>query len=321
MMSLLLLPGELRNLIYQFVLTSNNGQLFCKETRSLQSTPNRHNGENKSELEAAPDARITVYYERLHPSSFKLYEDEYTMVEANQLQYVCRSLRNETKGLGLKYNNIGFVRREDWEAAACYQFARFLHHCGPYWRSQIRLVTLRSASPEIPPVPEDHEMEDAQTESERAAKRAAEDALLVQYLRSPLTSFNRIAKFCTDYPRAKVKHHLDFVNGETWSSLWQNGLLALAHSRHGIPPELYGTNTDLYYDVIEPGRRVAKEADLLLSRCDNYEIHPHDEPFDENAFRRGIEQEWDFVQEDLRLVKGGVETWVNEVKRWYREGL
>ena len=261
--------------------------------------------------------RITVYYEYLHPGSLKLYEDEYTTVEANQLQYVCRSLRNETKGLGLKYNNIVFVKREYWEAAACYQFARFLHHCGPYWRSQIRLVTLRSASPDIPPVLEDYEMEDAQTESERAA----EDASLVQYLRSPLTSFNRIAKFCADHPRTKVKHHLDFVNGEAWSSLWQNGLLALAHSRHGISPQLYGKNTDLYYNVIEPGRRVAKEAGLLLGRCDNYEIHPHDEPFDEYAFRGGIEREWEFVQDDLRLVEGGVETWVNEVKRWYREGL
>jgi hypothetical protein len=134
-------------------------------------------------------------------------------------------------------------------------------------------------------------------------------------LRSPLTSFNQIAKFCTDYPETKVKHHLDFVNGETWSSLWQNGLLALAHYRHCILPRLYRTNTNLYCDVKEPGLRVAKEADLLLSRCDNYEIHPHDEPFNEDTFRRGIEQEWYFVQEDLRLIDGGVKTWVNEVKR------
>ncbi|KAH3961202.1 hypothetical protein HBI56_209920 [Parastagonospora nodorum] len=321
MMGLLLLPGEVRNLIYKFVLTSNSGQLFCKEKRSLQPTPNRHSSTHETEPLASSDKRIALYYEHLRPGSLKLYEDEYGIVEANQLQYVCRSLRNETKGLGLKYNNIIFVRREEWEAAACYQFARFLHHCGLYWRSRMRLVTLRSASPDIPPVPEDHEIEDSRTESERAAEKAADDASLVEYLRSPLTSFNQIAKFCTDYLETKVENHLDFVNGETWSSLWQNGLLALAHCRHGISPRLYGTNTDLYYDVIEPGLRVAKEANLLLSGCDNYEIHPHDEPFDEDAFRRGIEQEWDLVQEDLRLVDGGVETWVHEVKSWYRDGL
>ena len=104
---LLNLPGELRNVIFEYALSEASGLLLVE----IDDPPSpkrfmgcRHNDKNE---------------------------------EANQLKYVCRQLHAETRGLGLKLNELS-VKSEDHILA----FQRFLETCSSKQRQQIRQVSL-----------------------------------------------------------------------------------------------------------------------------------------------------------------------------------
>jgi hypothetical protein len=103
---LLLLPGELRNNIYGFALSEENGLDYIKDAQGIgwlclhepqigvKHGANTEMEENRSEPTISPASPTTVCIE------------SDGCVVANQLQYVCRQLRHETKTLGILYNTI-----------------------------------------------------------------------------------------------------------------------------------------------------------------------------------------------------------------------
>jgi hypothetical protein len=93
------LSAELRNMIYAYALSEPNGlifllnrskigQLCIKPTSASPALPDAVNKANKSTSSDRPkdDASCT----------------------ANQLQYVSHELRHETRGLGVRYNDLTF---------------------------------------------------------------------------------------------------------------------------------------------------------------------------------------------------------------------
>jgi hypothetical protein len=104
---LLLLPGELRNEIYRYVLSEADGLDFvlehygpawlCIHGNSMAI----EDGHNLSDEDCRDETAVP-------PSSPILYTVNGGRVIANQLQFVCRQLRKETKNLGISYNTIRF---------------------------------------------------------------------------------------------------------------------------------------------------------------------------------------------------------------------
>jgi len=105
--SLLALPRELRDIIYEYALTEEGG-LLLKDT---------------------------------YPKSFRGYRPYEHWVESNRLKYVCRQLYHETKGLGLKLNDLAF---RSYRQAK--DFVAFLATCSAAQQQCIRKVTLCDTS-------------------------------------------------------------------------------------------------------------------------------------------------------------------------------
>ncbi|KAI4613932.1 hypothetical protein J4E80_006620 [Alternaria sp. BMP 0032] len=111
---LLALPRELRDIIYEYALTEDEGLLLF-ERRTL--------GEPYSSQRIFEGRRLT------DPD-----------VESNRLKYVCRQLYDETKGLGLGLNDLAMHSKRQIEG-----FAAFLHTCSASQQQWIRKVTLNDA--------------------------------------------------------------------------------------------------------------------------------------------------------------------------------
>jgi len=111
---LLALPRELRDIIYEYALTEDNGLLlFERRTLGEPYSPQR-------------------IFEGRRPTD--------PDVESNRLKYVCRQLYHETKGLGLKLNDLAMHSRRQVEA-----FVAFLDTCSDSQQQCIRKVTLSDA--------------------------------------------------------------------------------------------------------------------------------------------------------------------------------
>jgi len=111
---LLALPRELRDIIYEYALTEDEGLLLF-ERRTL--------GEPYSSRRIFEGRRPT------HPD-----------VESNRLKYVCRQLYHETKGLGLGLNALAMHSKRQVEA-----FVAFFDTCSARQQQCIRKVTLNDS--------------------------------------------------------------------------------------------------------------------------------------------------------------------------------
>ncbi|KAF2661753.1 hypothetical protein K491DRAFT_773726 [Lophiostoma macrostomum CBS 122681] len=123
----LAIPGEIRNHIYKFALTSPNG-LYCNRTIDVQSRkPVLYILEN----EASPDTAASKH-------------DISNVLEYNQLKYVNKLLYKEAAGLELQYNVVTFLRNNDVEPNPIGQFLDFARACNPAkleWPMRIVLST------------------------------------------------------------------------------------------------------------------------------------------------------------------------------------
>ncbi|KAF2640180.1 hypothetical protein P280DRAFT_549978 [Massarina eburnea CBS 473.64] len=130
---LLSLPGELRNRIYQYVLTegvvevkeeANNGKiLFCLCRK----------GSKPGDVVSKPNKNTSIYGKHSR--------------ELNQMKYVCRQLHIETKGQGLKWNALEIFESEKFRYFHAHREAlphttRFLDHCSHLRKAQITHITI-----------------------------------------------------------------------------------------------------------------------------------------------------------------------------------
>lgn len=126
------LPGELRNLVYELVLTSDH---------DVGATVPTNHPSNPSLLNA--DDIIVIGKLILEvgqagvPSPAK---------KLNQLKYVCRQLRKETAGIEIKYNTITFAdthRAKDfYEDRAAEAFLAFTRICSPDKLKWLKKITI-----------------------------------------------------------------------------------------------------------------------------------------------------------------------------------
>lgn len=118
----LTLPAELRNRIYELVLTDKDG-LYMRET----------NG--RAKLCFKEPAIQTL---KARKKTANKLDDE-----ANQLQYVSRQLRAETRRYGLKLNDLYFVTYDRDEASPLGACVNFLMSLAPRWFQYLRNIIIR----------------------------------------------------------------------------------------------------------------------------------------------------------------------------------
>ncbi|KAF2871671.1 hypothetical protein BDV95DRAFT_572515 [Massariosphaeria phaeospora] len=132
----LTLPGEIRNIIYEYVLTEAEPIVHRLDKQlsrfdRTQSAVKIRIVERHSEDDDEDDYDVPA----------NLYVGPTPSVEVNQLQYVSHQFRYETKGLELRYNDLTF-QQVNRRPHTHRQFLRFLKSCSPSRHSEIRTVTL-----------------------------------------------------------------------------------------------------------------------------------------------------------------------------------
>jgi hypothetical protein len=105
---ILALPRELRDIVYDYALTEDDGLLLVERSHPNAST-----------------------------RSFKGCSHNSRNWDANRLQHVCRLLYAETKGLGLGLNELTF---DSLQPSA--DFGAFFARCLTYQQQRIRKVTV-----------------------------------------------------------------------------------------------------------------------------------------------------------------------------------
>jgi hypothetical protein len=227
------------------------------------------------------------------------------------VKYTNRQLRKETKGLEVRYNALLFLEQNDVaapspvrESASIIQCPRFLHHCHPH---RIRKIVMKSDHP-APIAFDINNFLYGPNWSET-------------FLKSPINPYNFISAFCNENPKALVEFFDPEIHDENFVTLFCQGLTTKAMLQRPNCLELCGPKYEEFYlDVaIDVGQ--GKEYNLAIGRCGNCNVYPHDDGFDERWFREQVEEDEDSMGDVLPRVPGGIDTWVKEVYRWYREGL
>ena len=152
---LLSLPGELRNRIYQFVLFEEHGLNYVEDNHGVGwlCLPNSRveisdteiidteiNNTKHAESEPTPTATI-----KQHQISAGRYAIRNGHVIANQLQFVCRQLRCETKTLAIRYNAINFGDRYETTAS------KFLASLPPILHGAVKVLNVFPRGPRDEP--------------------------------------------------------------------------------------------------------------------------------------------------------------------------
>ncbi|PSN61479.1 hypothetical protein BS50DRAFT_651690 [Corynespora cassiicola Philippines] len=115
------LPGEIRNLVYEFALSEPNGLFYipCSLGR-LISRPlicrkyQKYYSGSRIVLCDGHDLETNPHYTRE-----EMVTTRCGIVIANQLQFVSKQLRHETRGIGARFNNITIMEYNDESRPEC----------------------------------------------------------------------------------------------------------------------------------------------------------------------------------------------------------
>lgn len=133
---LLLLPGEILNHIFEYALSEEHGLEAIIDPNGIGWLCSYHNETTDTYVPECERDQGAIYA----PPSNKvgMCKTDEGHIIANQLQYVCRQLRYQTKTLGIRYNTIIF-RGKDPTAATT-----FLAGLSPRFQDSIRHLILRT---------------------------------------------------------------------------------------------------------------------------------------------------------------------------------
>ncbi|KAF2788210.1 hypothetical protein K505DRAFT_342288 [Melanomma pulvis-pyrius CBS 109.77] len=266
---LLSLPAELRNMIFQYALTEKDG-VHVKEGMSTER-------------------RIFGLYARRNTTAGWVYK------ELNQLRYVCRQTYSETKGLGLRYNNLHFPNNTRPREYYSY---RSLHEAGEMVRPwTVCLHFLQNLSPE----------------QMSRIKRISLVEWFGSYDQSEsyptyvfsLRGVRAMSEICRAYPKIEITIYLEHLGTRTGLLLWMffgGGLeLALRKRRPQWDTTLFN---------IEP---VIPQLARIWTETDEYEI-----PFPDNlkVFPSDKYKEDAWEADQLRNCDKFPE-WMAQIKKWY----
>jgi len=124
MSSLLALPGEIRNKIYQFVLTSPDALRYRESSKRIQKPIFYSLGSQRAE-----------------------HGDENEQSEFNELKYVNKQLYNETAALELKYNVLRFNGHPSDKLPAIANLTNFLGSIATTRKAWLRTIMLDDCIP------------------------------------------------------------------------------------------------------------------------------------------------------------------------------
>ncbi|KAI8939821.1 hypothetical protein NX059_003559 [Plenodomus lindquistii] len=297
---LLDLPAELRNLIYEYALTSNNGKLFVRDPEPLQDIPEDMRVDYEEELD--------TYYKAPYSHGIKLCITTELDSEMNQLKYVCKQLHQETKRLTIGLNEIVFLEDDQCPVEPAEQFVRFIRQCSQPYLSKAKTVILKSESPEGSLNPD----------RQLAPTAAASSKSPYGY-----SALNLIADFCVANPTVTVHHYnKDIFQTAIWGEFWLQILVAHLATRRPIPAGLYGDkHAPFYVRTLPRVVQIFEEHRVYLNECPNFRTFPHDDIFDAKNFRRRGRRDAVMKRDTLPYVDGGMKTCVAEVERIFREGF
>ena len=298
---LLALPGEIRNKIYKYALTNLQGLVYVMEggvgrlcapealdNTSSATTKDDEQNANTNQNDKRRKVDDNMYVEKYPGVSLQKYGSVSTTAEkdANQLKFTNQQLRKETKGLGLRYNDITFhgVPRN----TAHEQALQFIQYCGKAQHKYLRTLHLRT--------------QEEGSSSEENWMYEPED-------------HKGLRTFCANNSQVTVKVHMP-----CWIPRFSfiNYMLICAIQFRGDRSILLRATED---EVVR--FRIEKNIKSKVvgeSFPANIRIMPHDDEFDEVEFRKACEFDIMAIHM-LSSLKGGIDDWITLAKEAYEHGV
>ncbi|KAH7064453.1 hypothetical protein BKA63DRAFT_496785 [Paraphoma chrysanthemicola] len=279
------LPGELRNVIYAYVLSKPGGLLFRVsshgDTQLLLKASAIRRYRPKPAYEIAVLAAKGMLDERING----------TMHENNQLQYVNREMRLETRGVGVRFNQITFL--------GCHDFRDFTAMCPDIHKSYLRHMTIDSSFYGL-----------CSNRSEALSSATVPKS----------NSMHSLAfDFCRAFPRVTL---------HTTVKGWRQTKPAFVLEGLMIQMALHG-RWDLgnfFEDPVNQNEMRARATSRLEGinysfPPTNFRLHPDDDFFSETAFKTKLETNTFMTGMLSREKEGAIDRWVIKVRKFYREGI
>jgi hypothetical protein len=273
---LLSLPAELRNKVYELVLSEAEGLEYVRDAvnagRLCLYSPKLDSknvvpGQSKADSDALASTAPRTHVHR---------------VIANQLQYVCRQLRFETKGLEVLYNSITFTSPR---AAIFRLFVDSLH---------LQLELQNYAHDFVLRVTEDQKW--------------------------PGNIFRQLSSFFLAYPRCTLRFYHPNLASTKPSSLLFTALLVKYGSRNDMTflPKI--TNDLVFQQHILNALPEQVQNEFITPMPKNVVIFPHD-TWDEAAFRHSCNNHEVIRRILLTKTDGGLDELVVIAKDLYSNGF
>ncbi|KAH3919369.1 hypothetical protein HBH56_013440 [Parastagonospora nodorum] len=273
---LLSLPAELRNKIYELVLSEAEGLEYVRDAvnaaRLCSYSPQVDSKDVVPGQIEADSAALASTVPRTHGHR----------IIANQLQYVCRQLRFETKGLEVLYNSVTFTSPR---AAMFRLFVDSLH---------LQL--------------------EPQNYAHDFVLRVAEDQ------KWPANIFRELSSFFLAYPRCMLKIYHPNLASTKPSSLLFTALLVKYGSRNDMTflPKI--TNDLVFQQSILNALPEQVKNEFITPMPKNIVIFPHD-TLDEAAFRHSCNNHGVIRRILLTKTDGGLDELVEIAKDLYSHGF
>jgi hypothetical protein len=284
---LLSLPAELRNQIYEYALVEPRSLFLIDDAYDVGHLclHIEQAKEYYNQAKALPSLwGPRAAHKNGGPETMAMVGLEKSTI-ANQLQFVCRQLRLETKGLSLRLNTITMKGNEKQGQGVHEMFLKFAKAISASQHNYLRTIILRDG----------------------------EDIDFAPWA----PSLEAVCNFCRSHTRVLVKYH-------QWKAR-PAGIPFLLHAvsvkhiyRRDTSFVLLVTSDEALQKEFLNWDRSAIGLAPLLPR--NLRMFPADDVFDERAFRSAVEE--DEVEGWIaETIAGGVNTWVTLIRNWYEKGL
>lgn len=279
------LPGELRNAIYAYVLSKPGGLLFRVSSR----------GETQLLLKASAIRRYRrrPAYEIAVLPAKGILDDRMngTMHEKNQLQYVNREMRLETRGLGVRFNQITFL--------GCHDFRDFIAMCPHIHKSYLRHLTIESSFYGL------CSKRSEAVNSEKSAKSNSMHALAFD--------------FCDAFPRVTLHTTVKGWRQTKPAFILEGLMIQMALRGRWDLGDFF--NDPVNQDEVRARANSRLEGIKYSFPPTNFRLHPEDDFFSETVFRAILETNAFMTGMLSREKEGAIDRWVIKVREFYREGI
>lgn len=269
------LPGELRNLVYAYALSEPAGLEFRYDSQGIARL--YHFGAAKP----SPEISSTITDEGL-----EAHGGESEMSDANQLQYISRDIRRETRGIGIRYNRLTFDNLVN--------FMAFLETCPSTHTKHIRHITI-----------------------DRSLYTKRSQAESVDHVQKRSKRRSEFFDFCKSNASVTIRNPLKSWRQDDPWFITNTISLQIQFRKHSKLIYDFFTN-EKTQRLLETSFRHAKSRPKDVPT--NMHFYPTDEIFHEDTFRTTVEGNA-IIRSLLADVDGGIDRWVSVAKEIYKHGI